>query len=58
MHIISRNSLGLLAFALSSTKALAVDVNAGDYTALPAGTNVAAAIVLWSLPGAGNPGAD
>lgn len=42
MHIISRNSLGLLAFALSSTKALAVDVNAGDYTALPAGTNVAA----------------
>lgn len=42
MPILSRNTLGLLALALSSTKALAVDVNAGDYTALPAGTTVAA----------------
>ncbi|ROL69772.1 hypothetical protein BK634_18760 [Pseudomonas chlororaphis] len=42
MPNLSRNALGLLALALSSTPALAVDVNAGDYTALPAGTNVAA----------------
>jgi hypothetical protein len=34
--------LGVLACALASSNALAVDVNAGDYTALPAGTNVAA----------------
>ncbi|WP_050491831.1 transporter [Pseudomonas putida] len=33
---------GTLACALVSVKALAVDVNAGDYTALPPGTNVAA----------------
>jgi len=38
----SRNVLGVLACALGSTHALAVDVNAGDYTALPAGTHVAA----------------
>jgi hypothetical protein len=37
----SRYALGLLACSLLSTKALAVDVNAGDYTALPPGTNVA-----------------
>jgi hypothetical protein len=42
MHINSRSRLGALALALGSTKAMAVDVNAGDYTALPAGTNVAA----------------
>jgi hypothetical protein len=42
MHCISRSRLGALALALGSTKAMAVDVNAGDYTALPAGTNVAA----------------
>ncbi|WP_235595635.1 hypothetical protein [Pseudomonas syringae] len=42
MHINSRSRLGVLALALGSTKAMAVDVNAGDYTALPAGTNVAA----------------
>ena len=33
---------GLLLCALMSGNALAVDVNAGDYTALPPGTNVAA----------------
>ncbi|MEG0859203.1 MAG: transporter [Pseudomonas sp.] len=42
MRTISRNVLGVLACALGSSNALAVDVNAGDYTALPAGTNVAA----------------
>lgn len=42
MHWLFRSSLGALALALCSTNALAVDVNAGDYTALPAGTNVAA----------------
>lgn len=38
----SRYMPGLLACSLISAKALAVDVNAGDYTALPAGTQVAA----------------
>lgn len=42
MLTLSRPHLGLLALALASTKALAVDVNAGDYTALPSGTSVAA----------------
>jgi hypothetical protein len=42
MHLISRSRLGALALAFGSTKAMAVDVNAGDYTALPAGTNIAA----------------
>lgn len=42
MPTLSRHLLGVLACALASSNALAVDVNAGDYTALPAGTNVAA----------------
>ncbi|KTB95212.1 hypothetical protein AO073_15290 [Pseudomonas syringae ICMP 11293] len=48
MHINFRSRLGVLALALSSTKAMAVDVNAGDYTALPAGTNVAALYQQYS----------
>jgi len=39
---LSRYLLGVLACVLASSNALAVDVNAGDYTALSAGTNVAA----------------
>ena len=42
MPTLSRYLLGVLACVLASSNALAVDVNAGDYTALPAGTNVAA----------------
>ena len=42
MQVSSRSRLGALALALGSGKAMAVDVNAGDYTALPAGTNIAA----------------
>lgn len=42
MHRTLGSRLGALALALSSAKALAVDVNAGDYTALPAGTHIAA----------------
>ena len=36
MHRTLGSRLGALALALSSAKAMAVDVNAGDYTALPA----------------------
>ncbi len=42
MRLISRVYVGAMALALSSTPAWAVDVNVGDYTALPAGTSVAA----------------
>ncbi|MBM3113763.1 transporter [Pseudomonas arcuscaelestis] len=42
MTKISSFAWGSMACALISGKVLAVDVNAGDYTALPAGTNVAA----------------
>lgn len=42
MRTLSRNVLGALACALGSTPVLAVDVNSGDYSALPPGTNFAA----------------
>lgn len=43
----SRAAWGALACALLGTDALAVDVNVGDYTALPAGTNIAAWYQQW-----------
>lgn len=42
MTAISRLLCGLITCLLLSSEALAVDVNAGDYTALPPGTNIAA----------------
>ncbi|MGX1186449.1 hypothetical protein AB7M29_004128 [Pseudomonas sp. F-14 TE3623] len=42
MHALSMRPTALVLGLLLSKHALAVDVNAGDYTALPSGTNVAA----------------
>ena len=55
MHRTLGSRLGALALALSSAKAMAVDVNAGDYTALPAGTHIAAWYQQYSQADRFNP---